>query len=222
MLQLSPTNVEKYRHLILEANPDDIEACEKKFINEIIYGIKPTDKMTKGSALHSILENPEKYTIMDNRKIYCYECNKIKFTTDIINECLKYVNREFPFEVWTSKEYDIGNEIIRIRGRVDQLEGLEINEHKTCWGSFNYEQYFYSMQWRLYIDMLEAEKINYKVFRLYDGAKGINYKGCYIFSFDKYKYLESYIKKVLSSFVDWINVKDLRKYFEETYDKRNH
>lgn len=207
MLRIAPSKIDAFKRFVLA---EDSEATETMYINEIMKGKEKSRPMILGTAFHLILENPEKYLFKD-----VYICNDISFPIDIVNECIDYINYDFPFEVRTTKEYQLENEIIVVNGVVDQLEGLCINEHKTTWSSFDYDRYCNSYQWKLYLNMFEAEKLNYKTFQMYDGANGIVLKGIREFSFEPYLKMENDIYNILNEFVNWINAKDLRKYFGE-------
>lgn len=210
MLRISPTALEGFRRFVIGEADEDSSITEKMYINEIMHGKEKTEAMIRGTAFHSILENPAKYKVND-----LYICDNIEFKEEIITESIKHVNYDFPFEVRGHSFKEINGETIELKGFVDQLQGLEINEHKTKWSTFKYEDYYNSMQWKMYLDMFEAEKINYKVFVLYAGAEGIKLNDIKVFNFEIYKGMETNINDFLSVFVTWINNKNLREYFGE-------
>jgi hypothetical protein len=85
-----------------------------------------------GTAYHSILENP----LLIAKSNGIVKVDGFEFNIDDCKRGINKVNYDFPFEVKTTKEYQIGNEIITVVAKVDQLVGLKIKEHKTCWNGF--------------------------------------------------------------------------------------
>lgn len=120
----------------------------------------PTAQMLAGTALHKALEltgDGEFETLSANGLTFALECD-IELPLTRIRE------------MSITKDYLVNGETIRIRGRVDELDGTEVVDHKTT-GQFDPEHLIAGYQWKLYLDMLAALSFRWNVFVITDVAK---------------------------------------------------
>lgn len=181
---------------------------------DTIKGISPPTRYTElGTVFHNLLEQGYKAPL--NLDGSAFISNDIEFSYDIMTKCFNYINYNFPFEQKIAKGYPTRYGFVDIVGKVDQLQGLHINEFKTCWHGFDYLKYLNSCQWRFYLDLFGAEQVNYLVFELYDGKKSITLRNIHQFSFTPYKSLDIDLRMYLEEFILFIKTKKLEQYFQK-------
>ncbi len=124
----------------------------------------PSLKMRAGTALHKILEFAESHhTTGDD---VC-EASADGFLFDFSG----MTGDALPLAPWREiegeKVYTLeSGEQIRIVGHVDALYGRVIDDHKLS-DSFDAEMYADSYQWRLYLDIFDADTFTFNVFKSY-------------------------------------------------------
>jgi hypothetical protein len=190
---------------------------EGQFIEFITKPPTPTRFMELGKAFHNILEDTnkasgrafDKYGRID----VLIAANGIEFPMSVIETCCRVINLSFPFEIKTTKIYEFPYDTIELVGKVDQLVGLEIVENKTVWSWFDYNKYSKSIQWKLYMELFEAERVNYNVFIMKDNGI-IWLLDIQQFHFDSYLGLEQDNRIMLGEFLSFIKHNNLEKYFE--------
>jgi len=168
--------------------------------------------MELGTAFHGIMEAPHKVGTLERDGNIFVTKNGFEFPLDVINECYKHINPNFPFENKTTKIYDVLGEDIEVVTQVDQLEGLIVNEHKTCWGQFQFDNYNLSCQWKYYLEIFEAELVRYKVFMLSD-TNPIKLREIKEFEMHNYYNLKQDNEMLLEGFVDFIHTNQLESLF---------
>jgi len=145
-LSISVSNLELYR---MWRESEDLEL---DWLLRRLRGEEPqTENMLAGIAMHSALEAAEigesMCLVFDGYKFY-FKCDgNLELPT-----C-----RELPME----KQY--GN--LTVRGRVDGLHGRSVTDYKST-QSFDADRLLEGFQWRFYLDMLECDRFNWKVFVL--------------------------------------------------------
>lgn len=205
MLKISVTTIESFRNYLNGTiEYDDL-------LKRIRGEYKPSKYMELGTAFHDILEKAEERFIAE-RNVFRSK-NGIEFDFDVISPCYDKIVQEAPFEVKLSKIYTIGTEEVEVVAKVDQLYGNYIIENKTCWGTFDFERYFSSYQWRYYLDIFDAERAFYNVFCLSDKASGIALNRIEQFSFNSYPDLQNDINELLTYFLEFIHKQKLEEYF---------
>jgi hypothetical protein len=115
-----------------------------------------TEVMRAGTAFHKVLEDAP---------------------TGLEVETLEALGHTFSFsgdfeialpvirEIRASKVYMVDGQPITISGQLDTIEGKRVEDHKTT-GQFNPERYLDGYQWRLYLDIFEADLFRWNVFQI--------------------------------------------------------
>jgi hypothetical protein len=230
MLKISVTTLDTFRKFLLEEITDKLldeyiqtnsietmsidQFLESKFIQRLTGEFVPTPAMERGTALHNIIENPSKYYLPGS---HCYKSNDTEFEYSLVNNnILPLFNYEYPFEVKTTKLYELSTgEKVEVVGKADQLVGNMTIDIKTTWGGFQYEYYSKSYQWRYYLDLFESELFRYLVFQLYEGKNGIILKEVHDFYFSPYDGMKKDIMNLLENFVAYIHLRKLTNYFKK-------
>lgn len=113
----------------------------------------PTEKMLAGSAMHAVLErctgDLTEAEAMGHRFIFSLDA-AIQLPT--IREMRGH------------RDFVIDGTPIRLKARVDGLEGLAVEEIKLRNGAFDAERYAESYQWRCYLVIFGAKVCHYNVF----------------------------------------------------------
>lgn len=120
----------------------------------------PTEQMLAGTAFHKALE------LAGDGEFEVLSANGLTFSVECEIDLPLAPIREMSI----TKDYRVNGEVIRIRGRVDELYGTEVVDHKTT-GQFDPEHLIAGYQWRLYLDMLSALSFRWNVFVITDVAK---------------------------------------------------
>lgn len=156
--------------MIVTANVTDIDQFrryqedEEMSLLELLGRLRrtepPTEQMLAGTALHKALEScPE-------GEFETLEADGFRFVIEVDGELPLSPVREMSI----AKDYRVGRDVVRVRGRVDELSGEEVIDHKTT-SQFDPEHLLAGYQWRLYLDMLGARKFRWNVFVLSPVAK---------------------------------------------------
>ena len=62
-----------------------------------------------------------------------------------------------------TKDFTIGDVVATVVGKVDGAHGRRIDDHKLT-GSFDAERYLSGYQWRIYLDIFDADEFRWNVF----------------------------------------------------------
>lgn len=250
MLRISVTTLEQFRKYIdsdirkvwnraTESFDEYPMVTEEKLLDNITNPDYSTTSTDLGTAFHEILEEPHKawYRYEEQfgeLKDFLSENGTI-FPYNIIDKVYELIDYNFPFEVKQTKIFLINDEEIELVAKIDQFEGLMVNEHKTKWGSitwgkedngeqfpkiwdpFEYEEYCRSCQWKLYLQIFEAIAVKYKVFSLaIDKTDNHTLKLIDTHQFELYPYegMEDYTKSLIEQFVEYIHLRQLEEYFK--------
>lgn len=237
MIRVSATIIELFRQYIKEENffGNLVMPIEKLIAN--IKGEKESSlEQSIGIAFHEVLEKP-----FDSYDRYARNCggeegfmalNGNCFEYDIIVPAYTIIDYNFPFEVKSNKIYHIDGEFIKVVAKADQLEGRWVNEHKTSFGSiyltregeltsgesYEFDRYYKSFQWRFYLDIFEADRVQYKIFELANDKTNnhrLKLLDIHTPSFVPYPDLQSDINNILSEFLIFINNQNLKEYFKD-------
>lgn len=245
MLKISATMIESFRQYFEETTYfGNIVMSEEKLIRSIKGEFKGTEQTDYGTAFHEILQFPH-----ESHARYCKYANDgsngfmskngIVFPFEPISvEIYPTIDYSFPFEVKTHKIYEIKGEPVKVVAKVDQLQGYIANEHKSSWGdiyrrqnddgeyeltsgeTFDFERYYRSMQWKLYIDVFDLQSVTYKVYEWAIDKTSLTrdekvFLGSHIINMPKYDEIGEHINDLLVEFVDFIHFMNLEQYFKD-------
>lgn len=147
-LRLSVSDLDQYRYFL---------SHEEMEISELLARLRrqqpPTEQMAAGTALHKALEL-SKFGDYDTLQADGY-------TFQI--ECDAVIDLPMGRELKATKEYVIDGCIITAVGKVDAIHGARIEDHKMT-GQFDPERFLSGFQWRLYLDIFNANEFRWNVF----------------------------------------------------------
>jgi hypothetical protein len=117
----------------------------------------PTARVLLGQAYGRILEDPDGHRTTDG-----YACGQYRFEADAVDPALETIDRRGCFEVKTTRVYGLHTVV----AKADYLLGARLEEFKTRLGSYDWQKYAESYQWRFELDLFGALSCTYRVFRL--------------------------------------------------------
>lgn len=221
MLRISATTIDEFRKF-----QTDLDYEEEYLLNYITGVSEKTKYMDLGVAFHNIIENPSKAFRMfldqnpDSDETGFIASNGIYFPWDAIAPAIDTIDYNFPFEVKTTKRYNIKGEEIEVVSKVDQLVGVKIMEFKTAWSYFGKRgwksfvgDYEKSAQWKLYLDAFEINEAEYHVFVFSDEFEGIQLLDHIDFKCRRKDGMKEEINLLLEDFTDYIQIRNLQSYF---------
>jgi len=178
-MRFSATQLESFR-LFMEPEQEWMSEAE---LTDTLSGILiPNHKIKLGQAFGRVLESPMPYAVNGGYRI-CVEGEWFEFGNDVMAEPLKLVDRCGVFEAKAVKAYGPHE----VASRADYLCGSRLSEFKTTLGSFDFDKYADSYQWRFMADAFQPSRITYHVFLLAEASNGvISLRG--IESFHLYRY----------------------------------
>lgn len=180
--------------------PDQDWMTEQALIDTITGKFEPTVPVLIGSAFGKVLEDPDRFKVPGG-----YRCGGYTFDEATMREPLALMDHRYGvFEAKGSRAYGP----VDVVAKADQIVGAHLKEHKTTLGTFDFDKYAASCQWRFMADIFEPAKITYHVFLLEDHENGVvSLKG--IESFDLYPYpgLHDDCCALLNRFVDYVTLK---------------
>lgn len=144
------SNVEAYRQWLQDDESDLSDLAAR-----ITGTMEPTEAMLAGTAFHLALENAgegETLTLESPGYRFTFLCDAAIELPSIR-------------EIRSSKTYIVDGEPIVISGQLDAIDGKRIDDHKTT-SRFDPERYLDGYQWRLYLDIFDADVFRWNVFEI--------------------------------------------------------
>lgn len=177
----------------------------------------PSAAMRAGTALGAYLANPSGYAdggypfdLNDDPSInYALvdsdgQFYRFDFAADISVPAIR-----FP-ELSASRRYIIGGESVCLTGHADGFDGFAIEENKLT-QQLDAERYADSYQWRAYLVLFGAKRVNYNVFigkempPKADGTLLWLIRDFRRFSFYRYAEIEADVERILTEFLPFVS-----------------
>lgn len=192
---------------------------EESLIQSIKGEYKGTSKTDIGHALHAIVEGQFKFN--HNNVI----ADGVRFTKEQALPVLRYRQKFQGMinEVPVVKIYPAGKTDIQISGRIDTFHGLSLRDAKFTFRPWEAESYIKSCQWKLYLDMTDADRFVYDIFKvnkfkdLPDDLivpKNVEIEEPEQVECVRYSSMEADIAVILNEFADYIKFRNLEAYLK--------
>lgn len=223
------TQIEKFNRYMREASAYD---TEQSVIDGISGTFKGNEYTYVGTAFHKLVEgdytNIEK--IEGGRSITIDEGYAVLMDVDQCRVARDYAD-SMPLAFHELREYKVFNvngEEICITGCADIINGLRINDIKTKYSYINEQDYLDSLQWRMYLQLFDADIFTFDLF-LFDGYKkdknGLDVRGLPIIRHDpiecmRYKEMEADNARLIGEFLQWARFRGVYDLLPE-YDINN-
>ncbi len=148
------SNIEAFRQW-----REDEEGELSELVAKIMGNYEPSEAMKAGTAFHAALETAD-----------------IGFTAELVTpgyrffiDCDCTLELAPIREVRASKTYIVDGKPLIVSGQLDAIDGKRIDDHKTT-GRFDPDRYLSGYQWRLYLDIFEADHFRWNVFEISKSA----------------------------------------------------
>lgn len=166
--------------------------------------------MARGTALHAILQAPEKHIHVETEM---YRKGSFHFHAETIEPALATLSPIRSYTTWEHAKwriYDCGAQILKVSARADGIQALKLIELKTT-RKFYESTYSESWQWRFYLDIFDKNAIDYWIFELDEDNPVIT--GIHRLHFEKPDYLHRDCQDWAIRLCAFISEYKLEKYF---------
>lgn len=155
-IRISASDIDALRYFLAheDASLDDL-------IASLRHEAPPTEAMLAGTALHSALEN---CTIGNHAEL---TANGYTFEFRSDDEI------ELPDirELKATRDYTVDGCTVTLVGKVDGLHGRRVDDHKFT-SRYDAERFMGSYQWRVYLDIFDADEFRWNIFEGYADRDG--------------------------------------------------
>ena len=197
-MRISTTTLESYR---LWSQPENDWFDEADLIATIKGEFHPTPAVLLGRAFGQVLEKPQAYREADGG----YRCEGFHFREEIMAQPLALMDRRGVFEAKGVKRYGDCDVV----AKADQIIGCRLIEHKATLGSFDFDKYADSYQWRFMADIFEPMWITYHVFCLSDYHGPIELRNVETFNLYPYDELHQDCCALVEQFKGYVTTRGL-------------
>jgi hypothetical protein len=193
-LSLSVTDLDSFRRY---------REMEEMTLAELLRQLRredpPNEAMLAGTALHSILETSAGDDLVSVQR------NGFSFRFNVDAEISLAPIRELSGR----QDYVIDGETVTLRGRVDEMDGITITDHKLT-KNFDAQRYADRYQWRCYLSIFGASRFVYNLFigeKAGESDAGIEWDvyDFHTLTFYRYPELESDVIRELGRYVEFAN-----------------
>lgn len=175
-------------------------ASEDADLGELIAQLRretePTESMRAGTALHTALENA------DPGEFKALEADGFVFELEIDGELDLPPIREIKHTL----ELEIDGEPVTLVGKVDAVLGRRVDDHKFT-SSWDAERFLASYQWRVYLEVFDADEFRWNVFEGRKISAGFYRIGA-LHTLHMYRYpgMRQDIERELLAFLDFARI----------------
>jgi hypothetical protein len=141
--------------------------------------------MLLGQAFGRVLEAPDRHAVK-NGYVVAINGETFQFDNRVMERPLSLVDRCGVFEAKAVKRYGPHE----VASKADYLSGNRLSEFKTTLGTFDFDKYANSYQWRYMVDAFKPARVTYHVFLLNEAFNGV-IELRDIDSFDLFPYAEA-------------------------------
>lgn len=211
MKQVRATQLENFRRF-----RDDIPGSSEQQVVDSLTGAFEGNNLTNiGTAFHYIIEKND--IILSKPELFKKSFG-VTFSDKQIILALNHAEKlgTFTPEIRLNKPFNTRFGEIYVTGKTDVLQGLIMRDTKVTFKPRNYDYYFDSCQWKIYLSIFGLDRFMYDVFEVigYDEKMGRDISACEIKQHEpmemlRYEKMESDIDNLLGSFVDWVDYRCL-------------
>jgi len=217
MLKISPTLLERYRLARQGKYGLDGSAVIEYLTGEFVM----TWQASRGIAYHEMLEHgPDKYrwTIPENEDPKDQEVKTVylvpeprygqtwEFTEAAAQPAIDAYQeyKHMVHETWAEFDTNACGYEVKIRYKIDGLDGLLAREFKTKGSQPKVSDYMDGIQWKVYLaGMPELQAVKYDIFQL---GKKNNWCKRYQFRLDRYPGIERDVQEATEELISWLEL----------------
>jgi hypothetical protein len=202
-LRISATTVESY-HLYRTTD----WMTEERFVQGITE-FEPTPQIQRGMAFESVLRDPDRYLQPEG-----FVADGIVFPRPAVERALAHIPDRMIWQAKATKVYTIEGEPVTVVAKTDGQVGRVVVEVKTT-EHFDLDRYEGSRQWRLYLDIFEADACRYVVYVLRESKRDGEIYLAQIEEFDQLPYdgLRADVLDDVRALVSFIHLRGLERHF---------
>jgi hypothetical protein len=196
-LRVSATTLEAFR---LYMQPEQEWMSEEALLDTIRGVFTPNRAIKIGLAFGRIVATPGRYQVPGG-----YACDGFTFDHGTMRPVFELIDARGVFEAKAEKTY---GDVVVV-SKADHLLGAHLSEFKTTEGTFDFDKYAASMQWRFMVDAFQPALVTYRIFRVYDHENGvIEVTDIDNFHLFPYAALHTDCATLVEAFVDYVRRKD--------------
>lgn len=197
-MRISCTTLESFR---LFMQPDQDRMTEQSLLDTIAGKFVPTPPVLLGQAFGRVLETPDPYRVSGG-----YQYGAYFFSADMMAPAFAGIDYRGIFEAKATKTYGA----CTVVAMADHLLGSHLSEFKTTLGTFDFDKYAASCQWRFMADLFQPTRITYQVFCLSEDTAGVTgLKSVERFDLYPYPGLHQDCADLVVQFADYVRAKGL-------------
>lgn len=152
--RVSVSDIDAYRYW--RDNDQPVEALRARLLRT-----EPASpEMRAGTLLHSVLQHEQ------DGELFEVEGDGLVLRFQLDAEIVLPEIRE----QFIRRVYEVDGGLVEMRGKVDGMQGLTVEDHKTT-KNFDPEALHEAMQWRFYLSMTGAQRFRWNVFEMYEPTK---------------------------------------------------
>ncbi|MGN6435981.1 MAG: hypothetical protein ACTHMM_05580 [Agriterribacter sp.] len=223
MKRIAVTTLEKFRRCLQAVSTFDTESALIESIKGLFIG---NSKTRFGGAYHKIIEEGDKNLTKHNGQLgfliedHFFSWEQAKPAVDYRNDHSLMVH-----EMDLRKTYSTQYGDIQLTGRIDGIEGRIVRDAKTKFQSVSVSEYMDSLQWRVYLDILELDTFYYDVFEVRRFKETVGSPLVYdvdvipygAIKCERYENMEEQIVTTLNQFMQYIDEKNLSQYLKPAH-----
>jgi hypothetical protein len=216
-VRIGTTTLESFR---LWSDPEQAWMPEEDILATIRGEFRSNAKMLLGQAFGRCLEKPAKYLQGEVYRVPVRideQWTEYVFRASMMDRALQEFDRRGVFEVRGKKQYGP----VTVVSKADQILGTAIIENKAKIGTFDFDKYAESYQWRFELDTFEgATSVTYKVFMLDEDDEGqLDLKSVESFSLYPYAGLHEDCRDLVRRFQEYVAARGLVSFLEDKQQK---
>jgi hypothetical protein len=147
-IRVSASDIDALRYYLAD---EDAELSD--LVAQLRHETEQTESMRVGTALHAALETSEPGehgTLSAGGYTFVFTFDGEVDLPDVR-------------EVKATREYQIDGCLVTLVGKVDAIHGRRVDDHKFT-SRYDAERFMGSMQWRVYLDVFDADEFRWNVF----------------------------------------------------------
>lgn len=189
-IRISASDIDALRYFMA-----DDEAEIAPLLAQLRHQTEQTEPMRVGTALHAALETCEPG---DHGEL---SANGYTFVFATDGE----VDLPDIREAKATREYVINGCVVTLVGKVDAIHGRRVDDHKFT-ARYDAERFMASMQWRVYLDVFDADEFRWNVF---EGRSALDDPHRYVIwaihqlTIHRYPGMRSDVERALRQFVEF-------------------
>lgn len=189
-LRVSASDIDAFRYFMAD---DEGELAD--LLAQLRKETPPTESMKAGTALHAALETSEPGEHGE------LSANGYTFVFAVDGE----IDLPAIREVKATRELVVEGCLVTLVGKVDAIHGRRVDDHKFT-GKYDAERFMASMQWRIYLDVFDADEFRWNVF---EGRQDTTDPFRYIItaihqlSIHRYPGMRADVERVLRRFIEF-------------------